>query len=161
MRALCAYITYIPMGILCCNVLDYFWICEIPISQNKARKTPFSICLVFTPTRKTYSLSVGKYGKTFVLRRKITTFFWDMQIYLQKSCRKVDFYKNVKSLHYTNNSRKSDFRNVSIGIPSSPTNTERWGWKSSWKTCKPEVSFSWLLFTSTATTLESLFTQCY
>ena len=23
MRAICAYINYIPMGILCCNVLDY------------------------------------------------------------------------------------------------------------------------------------------
>ena len=33
------------MGILCCNVLGKsFRICEIPIDQNKALKTPFSIC---------------------------------------------------------------------------------------------------------------------
>lgn len=34
---------------------------------------------------------------------------------------------------YSNNSRKSDFRKVSTGIPSSPTNTERKGWKFSYE----------------------------
>ena len=36
---------YIPMGILCCNVLGKsLRTCEILTSQNKALKTPFSIC---------------------------------------------------------------------------------------------------------------------
>ena len=38
------------MSISCCNVLDNYWICEIPDSQNKALKTPFSICPHHPPT---------------------------------------------------------------------------------------------------------------
>ena len=33
--------------------------------------------------------------------------------------------KRYKSLNYVNNSFKSDFKKVSIGMPSSPTSTDR------------------------------------
>lgn len=41
MRALCAYLIYIPMGILVLQCFGLFWIYQIPIRQNKARKTSF------------------------------------------------------------------------------------------------------------------------
>ena len=38
------------MGILCCNVLGKsFRICEIPIDQNKALKTPLYVLYLPTP----------------------------------------------------------------------------------------------------------------
>ena len=82
MRALCAYINYIPMGILCCYVLGKsWWICEILTSQNKALKTPFICSHLPTPSR-TYSLGVGEY------ECKDTKIFWNMQMKMLKMCKK-------------------------------------------------------------------------
>ena len=59
MRAICAYINYIPMGILCCNVLDYM---NLPDSEKPKQSAKDAFYMfAFTHPSRTYSLSVGEY----------------------------------------------------------------------------------------------------
>jgi len=87
MRAVRAYINYIPMGILVLQCFGW-WIYQIPVSQNKARKTPFQYVLYLPPPERHIPSAWAKYGKTFlatgarfILRCKITNNFWNTQIY--------------------------------------------------------------------------------
>lgn len=52
MRALCAYINYIPMSILCRNVLGYFEFTRFQNAKTKRVRRLLSICPVFTPHPK-------------------------------------------------------------------------------------------------------------
>ena len=69
-------------GHLVLQCFGTLWIYQIPDSQNKARKTPFSICPVFTPTRKTYTLGVGKILQNFLSHRG--TIHFALQNYTKK-----------------------------------------------------------------------------
>ena len=56
---------HIPRTSKCCNVLEQIWICEIPISQNKALMTPLLCLVIAHPQRHTPKAWTG-------LRRKDT-----------------------------------------------------------------------------------------
>ena len=78
----------------CAAMFWVMWIYQIPGNQNKARKTPFSICPVFTPHPERHIPSAwAKYGKTFlatraqfILRCKITKKKWHLQIKVPFFC---------------------------------------------------------------------------
>ena len=87
MRALCAYINYIPMGILCCNVLDACEFTRFQIAKTKRVRRLFQYVLYLPPPERHIPSARAKYRKTFlatragfILRCKITTNIWLTQI---------------------------------------------------------------------------------
>ena len=82
----------------CAAMFWILWIYQIPKCQNKARKTPFSICPVYHPPERHIPSAWAQYGKTFlatgarfILRCKVTQKKWHLQIKVPFFCIFITF----------------------------------------------------------------------